>query len=229
MNAARSRASGSRSTSRSVLIGTGGQATGPSSVMAGNLSHARRAARALTTHEQGHGSSGHEGYRGSRKKHPGLQGCGEGVAGQPHGHRAGAIGHCPGRCHPSDLAHHQEQRNGWGVGRTAVGCVDQPRAHRGDVRTPGVRDLRLPVQFEVRTRRDDPPPAVGVREDATGAWQMGQQPEAVRGRDPHRVTAQTRRQCGRDRQLYPAVAACWAAGAHGSGGFRATGTLRSST
>ncbi|MFE7216627.1 DUF6228 family protein [Streptomyces sp. NPDC001698] len=42
MNAARSRASGSRSTSRSVLIGAGGQATAPSSVMAGNLSHARR-------------------------------------------------------------------------------------------------------------------------------------------------------------------------------------------
>jgi transposase len=32
-NAARSRASGSRSTSRSVLIGAGGQATGPSSVI----------------------------------------------------------------------------------------------------------------------------------------------------------------------------------------------------
>lgn len=38
MNAARSRASGSRSTSRSVLIGAGGQATGPSSVMPTNQS-----------------------------------------------------------------------------------------------------------------------------------------------------------------------------------------------
>src|SRR5262245_55919341 len=38
MNDARSRASGSRSTSRSVLIGCGGQATGPSSVTPGNLS-----------------------------------------------------------------------------------------------------------------------------------------------------------------------------------------------
>lgn len=37
MDAARSRASGSRSTSRPVLIGDGGQATGPSSVMVGNL------------------------------------------------------------------------------------------------------------------------------------------------------------------------------------------------
>lgn len=43
MNAARSRASGSRSTSRSALIGAGGQATGPSSVMGGNLSRTRRA------------------------------------------------------------------------------------------------------------------------------------------------------------------------------------------
>jgi hypothetical protein len=43
MNAARSRASDSRSTSRSVLIGAGGQATGPSPVMAGNLSQAQPA------------------------------------------------------------------------------------------------------------------------------------------------------------------------------------------
>jgi hypothetical protein len=41
MNAARSRASGSRSTSRSVLTGAGGQATGPSSVTVRNLSHVR--------------------------------------------------------------------------------------------------------------------------------------------------------------------------------------------
>ncbi|GAA2255018.1 hypothetical protein GCM10010104_60020 [Streptomyces indiaensis] len=41
MNAARSRASDSRSTSRSVVIGAGGQATDPSSEMPGNLSHAR--------------------------------------------------------------------------------------------------------------------------------------------------------------------------------------------
>jgi hypothetical protein len=46
MNAARSRASGSRSTSRSDLIGAGGQATGPSSGMAGNLPHDRRAGAA---------------------------------------------------------------------------------------------------------------------------------------------------------------------------------------
>lgn len=43
MNAARSRVSGARSTSLPVLIGSGGQATGPSSVMAGNLPRARRA------------------------------------------------------------------------------------------------------------------------------------------------------------------------------------------
>jgi hypothetical protein len=36
MNAGRSRARGSRSTSRSVLIGAGGQETAPSSVMSGN-------------------------------------------------------------------------------------------------------------------------------------------------------------------------------------------------
>ncbi|GAA2267127.1 hypothetical protein GCM10010145_46970 [Streptomyces ruber] len=41
-NAARSWASDSRSTSRWVRIGAGGQATGPSPVMAGNLTHARR-------------------------------------------------------------------------------------------------------------------------------------------------------------------------------------------
>ncbi|SEE33326.1 hypothetical protein SAMN05428938_7887 [Streptomyces sp. KS_5] len=41
MNAARSPASDPRSTSRSVLIGAGGQATGTGSAMAGNLSHAR--------------------------------------------------------------------------------------------------------------------------------------------------------------------------------------------
>jgi hypothetical protein len=41
MTDARSWASGSRSTSLSVLIGAGGQATGPM-VMAGNLSHAHR-------------------------------------------------------------------------------------------------------------------------------------------------------------------------------------------
>lgn len=41
MKAVRSRASDSRSTSRSVRIGAGGQATGPSPDMTGNLSHAR--------------------------------------------------------------------------------------------------------------------------------------------------------------------------------------------
>ena len=40
MNAERSRASDSRSTSRSVLMGAGGQAPGPNSVMAGNLTPA---------------------------------------------------------------------------------------------------------------------------------------------------------------------------------------------